>query len=74
MVTKIKMIVYYWKNNGLLFKQKWCSNSNLKQYGLIVTAGSVKFWRKIGDTPFLLWENNSLLFLYKGQLFSFELP
>ena len=37
-------------------KQKWCSNSNFKQYNLIVTAGSVKFWRKIGKTLFLLWK------------------
>ena len=50
MATKIKMIVYYWKTKGLLFKQKWCSESNLKQYSLIVSEGSVKFWRKIGDT------------------------
>ena len=37
------------KTKGLLFKQKWCSESNLKQYSLIVSEGSVKFWRKIGD-------------------------
>ena len=68
-----KIIVYYWKTKGLLFKQKWCSKSNLKQYSLIATAGSIKFWRKMGDTLFLLWENNSLrtkifltLFLNKG--------
>ena len=64
----------------LLKKQKvyclsnLCSNSNLKQYSLITAASSVKFWRKIGDTLLLLWENNSLLFFNKGQLFSFELP
>ena len=62
------------KQKVQLLKQNWCSNSNLKQYSLIVTAGSVKFWRKTGDTLFLLWENNSLLFLKKSQLFSFELP
>ena len=66
MAAKIKMIVCYWKNKGLLFKQKWQSESNLKQYSLIVAVGSVKFWRKIGDTLFFLWENNSLLFLNKG--------
>ena len=65
--NQIKIIVHYWKAKDLLFKQKWCSRSNLKQYSLIVTAGSIKFWRKMGDTLFLLWENNSLLF-------SFELP
>ena len=46
------------KTKGLLFKQKWCSNSNLKQYSLIVSEGSVNYSRKIGDTLFLLWENN----------------
>ena len=54
------------KPKGLLFKQKWCSQSILKQYSLIVTAGSIKSWKKIGVTFFLLWENNSLLFLNKG--------
>ena len=54
------------KTKGLLFKQKWCSKSNLKQYNLIATAGSIKVWGKMGDTLFLLWENNSLLFLNKG--------
>ena len=66
MATRIKIIVYYWKTKGLLFKQKWCLKSNLKQYSLIATAGSVKFWRKMGDALFLLWENNSLLFLNNG--------
>ena len=57
----------------LLKKQKvqfvWAKvmlKSNLKQYSLIATAGMIKFWRKMGDTLFLLWENNSLLFLNKG--------
>ena len=54
------------KTKGLLFKQKWCSKSNLKQYSMIATAGSIKFWRKMGDTLFSLWENNCLLFLNKG--------
>ena len=54
------------KTKGLLFKQKWCSRSNLKQYSLIATAGSIKVWRQMGETLFLLWENNSLLFLNKG--------
>ena len=54
MATRIKIIVYYWKNKGLLFKQKWCSKSNLKKYSLIATAGSIKFWRQMGDTLFLL--------------------
>ena len=49
-----------------MFKQKWRSKSNLKQYSLIATAGSIKFKRKMRDTLFLLWENNSLLFLNKG--------
>ena len=31
------------KTKGLLFKQKWCFRSNLKQYSLIATAGSIKF-------------------------------
>ena len=60
-------------NQNQLFKQKWCSKSNLKEYSLIATAGSIKFWKKMGDT-LLLWENNSLLFLNKGWLFSSELP
>ena len=33
------------KTKDLLFKLKWCSKSKLKQYSLIVTAGSIKFWR-----------------------------
>ena len=66
MATKIKIIVCYWKTKGPLFKQEWCLKSSLKQYSLIITAGSVKFWRKIDDILFLLWENNSLLFLNKG--------
>ena len=40
--------------------------SNLKQYSLIAAERSIKFWRKMGDTLFLLWKNNSLLFLKKG--------
>ena len=36
------------RQKGLLCKQKWCSKSNLKQYSLIVSECSVKFWRKIG--------------------------
>ena len=31
------------KTKGLLFKQKCCSKSNLKQYSLIAAAGSIKF-------------------------------
>ena len=31
------------KKKGLLFKQKHCLKSNLKQYSLIATAGSIKF-------------------------------
>ena len=61
-----KLLSIIEKTKGLLFKQKWCLNSNLKQYSLIATAGSIKFWRKMGDTLFLLWENNHLLFLNKG--------
>ena len=69
-----KLLSIIEKTKGLLFKQNWCSKSNLKQYSLIATAGSIMFWRKMDDTLFLLWKNNSLLFLNKGQLFSFELP
>ena len=61
-----KLLSVIEKNKGLLFKQKWCSKSNLKQCSSIATAGSIKFWRKMGDTLFLLWENNSLLFLKKS--------
>ena len=61
-----KLLSIIEKTKGLLFKQKWCSKSNLKQYSLIATAGSIKFWRKMGNTLFLLWKNNSLLFLNKG--------
>ena len=42
-------------------------SDNLKQYSLIATASSIKFWRKIGDTLFPLWENNSLLFSNKAN-------
>ena len=66
MAPESKLLSIIEKTKGLLFKQKWCSKSNLKQYSLIATAGSIKFWRKMGDTLFLLWENNSLLFLNKG--------
>ena len=66
METRIKIIVHYLKTKGLLFKQKWCLKSNLKQYSLIAAASSIKFWRKMGDTLFLLWENNSPLFLKNG--------
>ena len=59
---KSKLLSIIEKTKCLLFKQKWCSNSNLKQYSLIVTAGSVKFCRKIGDTLFLLWESKSFVF------------
>ena len=61
-----KLLSIIEKTKGLLLKQKWCSKSNLKQYSLLATAGSIKFWRQMGDTLFLLWENNSLLFLNKG--------
>ena len=61
-----KLLYIIEKTKGLLFKQKWCSKSNLKEYSLIATAGSIRFWRKMGDTLLLLWENNSLLFLNKG--------
>ena len=61
-----KLLSIIEETKGLLFKRKWCLKSNLKRYILIATAGSIKFWRQIGDTLFLLWENNSLLFLNKG--------
>ena len=57
----------------LLKKQKvYClSKSDVQKViwnnSLIVTAGSVKFWRKIGDTLYLLWEKNSLFFLKKAN-------
>ena len=63
MATKIRMIVYYWKNKRSIFKQKCFSKNNLKQYSSIVNACSIIFWRKLSDTLFLLLENNSLLFL-----------
>ena len=63
---ELKLFSIIEKTKGLLFKQIWFSKSNLKQYSLIATAGSIKFWRKMGDTLFLLWENNGLLFLNKG--------
>ena len=71
---KSKLLSIIVKTEGLLFKQKWCLKSNLKQYSLIAAASSIKFWRKMGDTLFLFWENNSLLFLKNGSFFSFELP
>ena len=63
---KSKLLSIIEKTKSLLFKQKWWLKSNLKQYSLIATAGSIKFWRKMGDTLSLLWENNSLLFMNKG--------
>ena len=41
-----KLLFIIEKTKGLLFKQKWCSKGNLKQYSLIATAGSIKFWKK----------------------------
>ena len=38
-----KLLSIIEKTKGLLFKQKICSKSNLKQYSLIATAGSIKF-------------------------------
>ena len=38
-----KLLSIIEKTKGLLFKQKGCSISNLKQYSLIATAGSIKF-------------------------------
>ena len=58
-----KLLSIIEKTKDLLFKQKWCLKVNLKQYILIAAASSIKFSRKMGDTLFLLWENNSLLFL-----------
>ena len=37
-----------------IVKANVISKSNLKQYSLIATAGSIKFGRKMGDTLFLL--------------------
>ena len=37
-----KLLSVIEKTKGLLFKQKRCSKSNLKQYSFIATAGSIK--------------------------------
>ena len=37
-----KLLSIIEKTNGLLFKQKRCLKSNLKQYSFIATAGSIK--------------------------------
>ena len=44
-----KLLSIIEKTKGLFFKQKCCSKSNLKQYSLIGAAGSIKFWRKMGE-------------------------
>ena len=51
------------------YLRKMFFKNNLKQYSWIITAHSIILWRKIDETLFLLWENNSLLFLNKGLLF-----
>ena len=38
-----KLLSIIEKTKDLLFKQKCCSKSNLKQYSLIATAGNIKF-------------------------------
>ena len=38
-----KLLSIIEKTKGLLFKQKRCLKSNLKQYRLIATGGSIKF-------------------------------
>ena len=38
-----KLLSIVEKTKGLLFKQKCCLKSNLKQYSLIATVGSIKF-------------------------------
>ena len=43
MATEIKIIVCYWKDKSLLFKQKYFSRHNLKQYSLIIIAGNIIF-------------------------------
>ena len=55
-----KLLSIIEKTKGLLFKQTWCLKSNLKKCSLIAAASSIKFWRKMGDTLFLLWEQYSL--------------
>ena len=60
MGTKIKQLSVIEQTKGVLFKQKCNSKNNFKQYSLIIAAGNIIFWKKIGDTLFLLWENNSL--------------
>ena len=71
MATKIKMIVYYWKTKGLLFKERGFSETIWNNTVFIITAGYIIFLRKISDTLLLLWENNVLLFLIKSLLFPF---
>ena len=38
-----KLLSIIEKTKGLLFKQKHCLKSNLNEYSLIATAGSIKF-------------------------------
>ena len=38
-----KLLSVIEKTKGLLFKQKLCLKSNLKQYSFIATVGSIKF-------------------------------
>ena len=40
---ELKLLSIIEKTKGLLFKQKSCLKSNLKQYSLIATEGSIKF-------------------------------
>ena len=65
MATQIKIIDTE-KPKGLLFKQKWCSQSILKQYSLIVTAGSIKRWKKMVLHSSYCEKTIVFLFLNKG--------
>ena len=49
-----KLLSIIEKTKGLLFKQKWCLKSKLKQYSLIAAASGIKCWRKMGDYNLLI--------------------
>ena len=55
-----------------MFKQKCFSKNSLVQYSLIVTAGSIISWRKIGDTLFLLWKTIIFCFWTKANYSRFS--
>ena len=61
-----KLLSIIENTKGLLFKQSdvWTVIWNNTVWLLLQVVS--KFGKKMGDTLFLLWENNSLLFLNKG--------